>query len=75
MVRGLIRSKVLDSKNNGGYNILTGESRAQVVVPTHERYNPIPKAPSSKHSRMSNAGQQIIDAPSLYSNRSVKQSV
>lgn len=27
LVRGLIRSKVLDTKNNGSYNILTGESR------------------------------------------------
>jgi peptidoglycan hydrolase CwlO-like protein len=27
MVRALLRSKVLDKKNNGGYNILTGEAR------------------------------------------------
>ena len=41
LVRGLIRSKILDTKNNGSYNILTGEERMQVVVPVHERYNPI----------------------------------
>ena len=41
MVRALLRSKVLDKKNNGGYNILTGEARPPVKVPPHERYNPI----------------------------------
>ena len=70
LVRGLIRSKVLDSKNNGGYNILTGETRMQVTVPVHDKYNPTMHAPSSVRSRMSNTGQAIIGAPNLYLNRS-----
>ena len=41
MVRALMRSKVLDKKNNGSYNILTGVDRAAIPVPSHERYNPI----------------------------------
>jgi hypothetical protein len=41
MVRALLRSKVLDKKNNGSYNILTGEARPPIKVPLHERYNPI----------------------------------
>ena len=39
-VRALMRSKVLDKKNNGEYNILTGTSRPPIAVPRHERYNP-----------------------------------
>lgn len=38
-VRSLMRSKVLDTKNNGKYNILTGQTRAPVAVPFHQRYN------------------------------------
>ena len=34
-VRALIRSRILDCKNNGSYNILTGESRPIVDVPAH----------------------------------------
>ena len=49
MVRALLRSKVLDAKNNGGYNILTGTARSKIPVPHHERYNPI-----------SNAGQAVM---------------
>jgi len=41
MVRALMRSKVLDKKNNGGYNILTGIDRSAIPVPHHDRYNPI----------------------------------
>ena len=54
MVRALLRSKVLDQKNNGGYNILTGEARAKVVVPAHERYNPITGAGGPPASNASN---------------------
>ena len=43
-VRGLIRSKNLDKKNNCGFNILTGENRAMIAVPQHQRYNPIQSA-------------------------------
>ena len=48
-VRSLMRSKVLDTKNNGKYNILTGATRPPVPVPNHNRYNPT-----------KSAGQQII---------------
>ena len=43
-VRALMRSKVLDKKNNGEYNILTGTSRPPIPVPHHERYNPVRSA-------------------------------
>ena len=43
-VRALMRSKVLDRKNNGDYNILTGAARPPVPVPFHQRYNPIGSA-------------------------------
>ena len=43
-VRALMRSKVLDRKNNGEYNILTGTSRPPIPVPHHERYNPVRSA-------------------------------
>ena len=52
-VRALMRSKVLDGKNNGKYNILTGEGRPPVPVPIHERYNP-----------MSSAGRQMMSGSS-----------
>ncbi|CDW76583.1 UNKNOWN [Stylonychia lemnae] len=56
-VRALIRSKNLDSKNNNGFNILTGEQRQTIVVPSHERYNPLTSAGShmlsSSHSQRS----------------------
>lgn len=44
MVRALMRSKVLDQKNNGHYNILTGEQRQPIPVPHHDRYNPMTRA-------------------------------
>ena len=50
-VRALMRSHVLDKKNNGSYNILTGVDRKQVTVPSHPRYNPI-----------SNAGREMISS-------------
>ena len=34
-VRALLRSKVLDKKNNGQYNILTGSERPPIPVPHH----------------------------------------
>ena len=43
-IRALCRSKVLDRKNNGQYNILTGVERPPVPVPHHDRYNPITNA-------------------------------
>jgi hypothetical protein len=64
LVRGLLRSKVLDTKNNGSYNILTGATRASVVVPAHQRYNPLmQQAPSSVGSRaISNVGREVVAA-------------
>ena len=46
-VRAMMRSKVLDSKNNGQYNILTGVNRPPLPVPHHTRYNPIKSAAAS----------------------------
>ena len=43
-VRALIRSKNLDNKNNCGFNILTGEDRSKIIVPHHDKYNPIRNA-------------------------------
>ena len=40
-VRALMRSKILDRKNNGAYNILTGSERPPIPVPHHDRYNPV----------------------------------
>lgn len=60
MVRALMRSKVLDQKNNGEYNILTGTGRPPIPVPSHNRYNPISKAGAavmSNGSRRSQAQQ------------------
>ena len=34
-VRALCRSKLLDTKNNGKFNILTGQDRPEVKVPAH----------------------------------------
>ena len=55
-VRALMRSKVLDRKNNGQYNILTGTSRPPIAVPHHERYNP----PS--RGAIGSAANQIISS-------------
>ena len=38
---------MLDHKNNGQYNILTGVERGAVPVPSHPRYNPIASAAAS----------------------------
>jgi hypothetical protein len=43
-VRALMRAKNINDKSNGGYNILTGEERKGIQVPSHERYNPITNA-------------------------------
>ena len=52
-VRSLMRSRVIDAKNNGAYDILTGVARQPVRVPFHDRYNPA-----------KSAGQQIISSSS-----------
>ena len=39
-VRGLMRSKHLDIKNNNGFNVITGAERSKIAVPFHDRYNP-----------------------------------
>ena len=72
MVRALMRSKVLDQKNNGGYNILTGEARPKVNIPVHERYNPITgqPAPSAGSNRMRSVGSQIVRSHASLSRRS-----
>lgn len=43
-VRALMRSKNLDLKNNSGFNVLTGQMRAPIQVPSHDKYNPNPLA-------------------------------
>lgn len=40
-VRALMRTKNLDGKNNTNFNVITGEDRFKINVPSHERYNPI----------------------------------
>lgn len=57
MVRALIRSKKLDGKNNGEYNILTGVGRPPVAIPSHERYNPISNAGAAVMSSGSRRSQ------------------
>lgn len=39
-VRALVRSKNIDMRSNCGYNVLTGDQRPGVYVPSHEVYNP-----------------------------------
>ena len=51
-VRALMRSKVLDGKNNTGFNVITGEDRNRIQVPFHERYNPV----------LSSAGGQVVSS-------------
>jgi len=53
-VRALMRTKVLDSKNNNSYNPITGEDRFKINVPHHERYNPV----------LSHTGSQVVTAAS-----------
>ncbi len=53
-VRALMRTKVLDKKNNNSYNPITGEDRFKINVPHHERYNPI----------LSQTGSQVVTAAS-----------
>lgn len=53
-VRALMRSKLLDGKNNTGFNVITGEDRRKVAVPYHERYNPV----------LSTTGSQVVSAAS-----------
>jgi hypothetical protein len=45
-VRALMRSKNLEQKNNGAYNIITGDQRVGISVPHHDRYNPLRSAAS-----------------------------
>ncbi len=40
-VRALMRTKLLDAKNNTGFNVITGEDRFKIAVPYHDRYNPV----------------------------------
>ena len=53
-VRALMRTKVLDTKNNNSYNPITGEDRFKINVPHHERYNPV----------LSHTGSQVVTAAS-----------
>jgi hypothetical protein len=69
MVRALMRSKVLDKKNNGGYNPVTGSDRPPIPVPAHERYNPISSAgrqmlSSSRRSAQPPASSNSMKPPS-----------
>ena len=51
-VRALMRTRVLDKKNNNTYNPITGEDRFKINVPHHERYNPI----------LTSTGNQVVTA-------------
>ena len=55
-VRQLLRSKNIDSLANNGYNLLNGDIRRTVDVPTHGRYN----APGSQGSALGNAGAAVF---------------
>lgn len=67
-VRALMRSKNLDSKNNSGFNVLTGEMRPSVQVPTHDKYNPNPLARAG--------GSMLSNVPSsVRSQRSVASGI
>jgi len=39
-VRGLLRSKNVDMRNNSGYNVLNGGERVSIDLPQHRVYNP-----------------------------------
>jgi hypothetical protein len=41
-VRAQMRSKNIDTRNNCGYNLVTGNERRSVEVPQHRVYNPDP---------------------------------
>ncbi len=53
-VRALVRSKNIDMRSNCGYNILTGDQRPGVNVPSHEVYNPY------EYNAAQNAGKDIV---------------
>jgi hypothetical protein len=53
-VRALMRTRVLDQKNNNSYNPITGEDRFKINVPHHERYNPV----------LYHTGSQVVTAAS-----------
>lgn len=52
----MMRSKNIDSLANNGYNLLNGDVRSQVDVPSHDRYNP----PGSSGSTLGNAGAAVF---------------
>ena len=65
-VRALMRAKNINDKSNGSYNILTGEERKGITVPSHERYNPITNA-GAQIMRPSNSRQSAQGVvPGLY---------
>ena len=51
-----MRSKNIDSLANNGYNLLNGDVRRTVEVPSHSRYNP----PGSSGSALGNAGAGAV---------------
>ena len=55
-VRGLMRSKHIDSLGNNNYNLLNGNARTQIDVPNHGVYNP----PGSSGSTLGTAGYNAM---------------
>ena len=51
-----MRSKNIDSLANNGYNLLNGDVRRTVEVPSHARYNP----PGSSGSALGSAGAAVF---------------
>ena len=75
MVRALMRSRILDQKNNGAYNIVTGAERQKIPVPHHERYNPIGNAGremlgSSRRSMLPPSGRSALPPSAAASHHS-----
>lgn len=52
-----MRSKNIDSLGNNNYNLLNGNERVTVEVPSHHVYNP----PGSSGSTFSKVGAAIFD--------------
>jgi hypothetical protein len=55
-VRGLMRSKNIDTIANSGFNPTNGQGRQSINVPEHRVYNP----PGSSGSALGKAGSQIF---------------
>ena len=51
-VRGLVRSKNIDTIGNSGFNPTNGQNRQSINVPNHQVYNP----PGSSGSALGKAG-------------------